>query len=248
VRLSDDVGVSAVTISSCNHVGRLGEYVATIANAGKVGLALCNSGPAVAPYGGVGRVMGTNPLAWAAPRDGGNLVLDFATSNVAEGKLKIALAEGTSVPPGNIIDKEGQLSIDPRDFYAGGALLPFGGHKGSGLSVMIEITAGLLSRMRTSCDPQYGGGNGTLLLAVDISAFVPLSVYYEEVEIFCQLFKHAARSGAGTAAEVLLPGEFERRTLVERRRDGVYVQDAIRRDITALADSLGVDLGRFALR
>jgi LDH2 family malate/lactate/ureidoglycolate dehydrogenase len=112
--------------------------------------------------------MGTNPLAWAAPGPDGAVVLDFATSKVAEGKLRIALADGRTVAPGCIIDREGNASVDPADFYAGGAMLPFGDHKGSGMSTLIELTAGLVSNMGASCDPEYQNGNGTLIIALDI--------------------------------------------------------------------------------
>src|SRR4051812_36400888 len=96
IEIATESGIGAVTIVSCNHIGRVGDYVAAIARAGKIGMAWCNAGPAVAPYGGYQRIMGTNPFAWAAPREAGQppLVLDFATSYVAEGKLRVARAKG----------------------------------------------------------------------------------------------------------------------------------------------------------
>ena len=246
VEMASAHGVAAVAISSCNHVGRLGEYVGTIADAGLVGMSFCNSGPVVAPYGGGGRVMGTNPFAWSAPRRGGSIVLDFATAKVAEGKLKIALAKGEKAPPGCIVDSAGQPSTEPADFYAGGALLAFGEHKGSGMSMLIELTAGLVSGMGSSCDPGYLGGNGTLIMALDIAAFVSPDHYLEQAETFC---REAKRIGGGPqGVDILLPGELEARTLEARRAGGVVVPSAIRRQITELADSLGVDLGDFGLR
>ncbi len=241
--LASDHGVAAVAISACNHVGRLGEYVATLAGAGQMGMAFCNSGPVVAPFGGAGRVMGTNPFAWSAPRRDGIVVVDFATSRVAEGKLRIASAEGRSVAPGSIVDRAGRPSTDPADFYAGGALLAFGEHKGSGMSMLIELTAGLLSKMGTSPDPEYLGGNGALIVALDIGAFVDLDRYLEQAESFCE---QARRLGGGPLGlDILLPGELEARTAEHRRAGGMRVPEMIRRQITALADGLGVDLGTF---
>jgi LDH2 family malate/lactate/ureidoglycolate dehydrogenase len=246
IELADAYGVSAVSISACNHIGRLGEYVATIASSGKMGMAWCNSGPVVAPFGGSGRVMGTNPFAWSAPLRDGMVVLDFATAKVAEGKLKIALAEGHTAPPGSIIDSSGQPSIDPADFYAGGSLLAFGDHKGSGMSMLIELTAGLVSKMGSSCDPGYLGGNGTLLMAVDISSFTDLDSYYEQAETFR---REAKRIGGGAQhVDILLPGEAEARALAARSKEGVVVPTEIRRQITELADELGVDIGRFSVK
>jgi LDH2 family malate/lactate/ureidoglycolate dehydrogenase len=246
VELASHHGVAAVSISACNHVGRLGEYVATIARSGQVGLAFCNSGPVVAPFGGGGRVMGTNPFAWSAPLRNDVVVLDFATSKVAEGKLKIALAEGRTVAPGSIVDRDGRPSTDPADLYAGGALLPFGEHKGSGMSMLIELTAGLLSHMGSSCDPGYLGGNGALVLAVDIAAFVSQERYFEQAETFC---REAKRIGGGPGGlDILLPGELEARTLEVRRSGGVHVPAEIRRQVTSLADELGVAIGPLELR
>ncbi len=239
-------GIAAVSISSCNHIGRLGEYVATIAHHGQMGMAFCNSGPIVAPFGGFGRVMGTNPFAWSAPLRDDVVVADFATSKVAEGKLKIAMAEGRSVAPGSIIDKEGRPSNEPADLYDGGALVPFGEHKGSGMSMLIELTAGLVSMMGTSCDPDYHGGNGTLVMALEIGAFRALDGYRDQAETFR---REAKRIGGGLrGVDVLLPGELEARTLEARRAGGVLVAGEIRRQITALADQLGVDIGPFGLR
>jgi LDH2 family malate/lactate/ureidoglycolate dehydrogenase len=240
-------GVAVVTISSCNHIGRLGEYIASIADAGMMGMAFCNAGPVVAPFGGVGRVMGTNPFAWGVPRSGAeSVVVDFATANTAEGKLNIARAEGRMVAPGSIVDAEGRPSIDPQDFYAGGALLPFGAHKGSGMSMLIELTAGLLSGMGTSPSSNYQGGNGTLVLAVDVTAFTPLKGFLAEVEEFCREAK--AIGAGGTGAEVLVPGELEWRTRADREVKGIRVAPEIWRQITELASECGIDLGRFDLR
>jgi LDH2 family malate/lactate/ureidoglycolate dehydrogenase len=244
--LAAEQGIGAVAIAACNHIGRLGEYVALLAARGQMGMAFCNSGPVVAPFGGSGRVMGTNPFAWAVPSPEGAVVLDFATSKVAEGKLKIALAEGRMAPPGCIVDPDGRPSTDPNDFYRGGALLPFGEHKGSGLSMLIELTAGLLSGMGTSCDPAYRGGNGTLLVALDVGAFVDMAVFSAQAQVFC---REARRTGGGPAgADILLPGELEARALAARRAGGAGVPAEIRRQITVLADELGTVVDPLTLR
>ncbi len=246
IEISAESGVAAVSIDRCNHVGRLGEYVATLAAAGKVGMAWCNSGPVVAPFGGAGRVMGTNPLAWAVPRAGGpEIVVDFATSSVAEGKLVLARAAGEQVAPGLIIDADGRPTTDPNDFYAGGALLPFGGHKGSGLSIMIELAGGVLSGMGASPSADYAGGNGTVMLALDINAFMPLEDYLQKS---AQFWAEAKSKGAGASnTEVLMPGEVEDRSRAQRLAEGIPVTDEVRRRISELAAKVDVDLGRFAL-
>ena len=112
--------------------------------------------------------------------------------------------------------------------------------------MLIELTAGLVSMMGTSCDPAYLGGNGTLILALDIAAFVSKDRYFEQAETFC---REAKRIGAGPqGVEILLPGELEARTLEARRSGGVAVPAEIRRQVSVLADELGVDVGSFSLR
>jgi LDH2 family malate/lactate/ureidoglycolate dehydrogenase len=149
------------------------------------------------------------------------------------------------VAPGCIVDRAGQASVDPADFYDGGALLAFGEHKGSGMSMLIELTAGLVSKMGTSCDPEYLGGNGALILALDIAAFVSADRYFDQADTFC---REAKRLGGGpSSVDILLPGELEARTLERRRAGGVSVPAPIRHQITELASELGVDVGAFSL-
>jgi LDH2 family malate/lactate/ureidoglycolate dehydrogenase len=232
-------GVAAVTIRACNHIGRLGEYVSDLADQGLAGLAFCNAGPVVAPFGGAGRALGTNPFAWGAPGGpGGPLVVDFSTAGVAEGKLKLAAADGRPVAEGLIVDAAGHPSTNADDFYAGGALLPFGGHKGSGLSVMIELLGGLLTGMGTAPTPSYGGGNGAVMMALRVGAFTDPGAYAADAAQFREQLVTAGRGAA--AGPVLLPGEVEARTRTERLRDGVPVSPAVLAGIYAVTDPLGV--------
>jgi LDH2 family malate/lactate/ureidoglycolate dehydrogenase len=239
IEMASECSVAAVSIRNCNHVGRLGEYVATLAEAGLMGLAFCNSGAVVAPFGGTGRALGTNPFAWAAPGGPhGPLVLDFSTAGIAEGKLRVAAAEGRSVGQGFIVDDRGHPTTRPEDFYAGGALLPFGGHKGSGMSIMIELLGGLLTGMGTSCTPDYAGGNGTVLLALDLSAFTEDNAYLAGALEFCA---RLVADGAGpTHGTVMLPGELEARTRSERLTSGVPVGRGVLEMIYHLTDKLGI--------
>ncbi len=242
VELATEFGVGAVTVARCNHIGRLGEYVATVAGRGCAGIAFCNSNPTVTPTGGNTRTMGTNPIAMAVPQPGTTpVLLDFSTAALAEGKLQVAMARGDSIPPGVVVDAAGRASTNPQDFYDGGALLPFGGHKGSGLAVMIELIGGLFSGIGTAPSPEYVGGNGTMLIALSVEAFTDPTGYQRSVSEF------AARM-AQAGDNVLMPGEIEARTAADRQVAGIPVPDKIRRQITALADAHGVEAGRFALR
>ncbi|MDG4822986.1 Ldh family oxidoreductase [Asanoa sp. WMMD1127] len=228
-------GTAVVAVGNANHVGRLGEYVERIADADAIGIAVCNADSTVAPYGGRERLLGTNPLAWAAPRAAGRpaVVTDFATAATAEGKLALSAARGDRVPDGQLVGADGAPSTDPGDFYAGGALLPFGGHKGYALSVMIEIVGGLLSGAGVSSLPGYDATNGTVFVAVDIARFLPAHEFRESTERFCRRLAGTEPTGD---RPVLVPGEKEAATRATRTRDGIPLAGATWR---ALADLPG---------
>ncbi|MGP4097617.1 Ldh family oxidoreductase [Nonomuraea sp. KM90] len=227
-------GVGVVAISECNHVGRLGEYAEKLAGRGLIAQVVGNADPTVAPYAGHRRMLGTNPMAWAVPRAGGAaVVMDWATAAMAEGKLGLLNAAGAPAPEGVLVDPDGRPSTDPADFYRGGALLPFGGHKGYGLSVLIELVGGLLTGTGTACSPEYDGTFGTVITAIDISAFVPLETYVAQVESFCEALR---ASGPG----VVVPGEPEAGTRAEHLREGVPVSVPVWEELGGLAARLGV--------
>jgi uncharacterized oxidoreductase len=241
IALAAEHGVGAVTVVNCNHIGRVGEYVELIAASGMIGIALCNAGPAVAPYGGYQRIMGTNPFAWAAPGGPGQppLVLDFATSGVAEGKLRVARSKGQPVAAGLLVDSAGHPSTDPADFYAGGALQTFGLHKGSGMSVMIELMArGLCGADPTQSHPI--GQNGPLFLALNIPSLAPAEQFLGAAERL-----RAQVAGSPPIAgfdEVLLPGDPERRAREQRLAQGIPIPEPIWDQITALAAEWHVEI------
>ncbi len=238
--LARDKGVGAVTARRTNHIGRVGAYAQAIARDGQIGFILANVGAAVTPFGGRQRLMGTNPIAWAVPRAAGHepLVLDFATSVLAEGKVRVAKDKGVPVPPGVILDSHGQPSQNPNDFYDGGMLLPFGGYKGYGVSVMIELLGGALSGSGVSPSPKYGGGNGTLVLALNIADFVDPAEFEADVEDYVARLKAAPT--VDDVAEVLLPGEPEQIARRQREVEGIPLPEVTWEDLQAQARRLGV--------
>jgi uncharacterized oxidoreductase len=238
--LAVQYGVGTVTVRHCHHIGRLGAYVEAMARAGLTGIALCNAGLIVAPYGGRERRLGTNPIAWAAPtaRPDQPLVLDVATSAVAGGKIDVAAARGETLAPGLIVDARGVPSTAPADYHAGGALLPFGGHKGYALSVMVELLGGALSGAAPACLPEYDHSNGTLMVAFDIGVFQPPERFVDQAERLT-----AALKGTPPAAgfdEVAVPGEPEARARRQRAARGIPLPPKTVNELDALAAQLGV--------
>ena len=233
-------GVGLVTVGRCNHIGRLGEYIEKLSRAGQIGLMFCNSPPAVAPYGGYTRLLGTNPISWGAPRARGQhpIVMDFATASIAEGKLRIAQAVGSKAPLGSVVDKEGRPSTETAAFYDGGALTTFGAHKGFGLSVMIELMAGILSGTGSSSDPAYMNGNGTTVLAVDVNRFMTASDFTKQVDALEARLRSAPK--AKGFDQILMPGDLESRSRAQRTADGISIPIGILRSINDLAEELGL--------
>jgi len=241
IELAIECNASAVTIARCNHIGRLGEYVERLALKGMVGIAMCNTGAVVAPFGGRARMLGTNPFAFAAPAGESNppIMIDFATASVAEGKLVLARAKNEVIPLGSIIDSAGHPSVDPDAFYAGGALLPFGGHKGYGMSVMVELLGGVLSGGGASSSQSYGNGNGAILIALNIEAFRPLASFMiESASLRSSLKRSPAAEGF---REVMVPGEPETVARRDRQQHGIPIPIRTWNEISALARQVGVD-------
>ncbi|WP_165250921.1 Ldh family oxidoreductase [Paludisphaera soli] len=170
------VGLAAMAVNDCGHFAALFPEVEAIARAGLVGFAFTPSHAWVAPAGGSRPLLGTNPIAFGWPRPGGDpFVFDFATSASARGEIELHRREGKPTPPGWGVDPSGNPTTDA-DAIMAGAMLPFGGHKGSALSLMVELIAGPLVGDLTSVDSialdagaKGAPRGGELLLAIDPS-------------------------------------------------------------------------------
>lgn len=146
VQKARDAGIAVLAIRNSHHFAALWPDVEPFASEGLVALSMVNSMTCVVPHGANSPVFGTNPIAFAAPRAQGEpVVFDLATSAIAHGDVQIAAREGRQLPPGTGVDRYGQPTCDPGAILQGGALLPFGGHKGSALSMMVELMAAALT-------------------------------------------------------------------------------------------------------
>ncbi|MFD2061257.1 malate/lactate/ureidoglycolate dehydrogenase [Paraburkholderia solisilvae] len=228
------LGVCAIGLRNAHHIGRIGHWAEQCARAGLVSFHFVNvaGDPLVAPFGGIDRRFGTNPFCAAFPREGRvPLVLDFATSAVAAGKVRVAFNKGVETPAGVLIDVDGRPTRDPGALFSEGqhgALLAFGGavagHKGSGLAAMCEIFAGALSGGFTSRTETLVTSNAIvncmLSVIVDPAAF-DAPDKDKEADAFVHWLK-ATRRVEGVD-EVLLPGEREDATRRERTETGVPI-------------------------
>lgn len=240
VALTRTSGVTMVTISRCNHIGRLGRLTTRAATEGMIGIATCNAEPVVAPFGGTERVLGTNPLSLACPTDNVDepLLLDIATSATAEGKLSIARSRGTSIPGSQIVDRHGSPSFDPSAYYEGGALLPFGDHKGYGLSVFAEILGGILSGMGFASSEKYTHGNGASVLVINPAAFMDRAAFIREASELRDGLR-TSRPQAGVPS-VLAPGDPEYATRRRREVEGIPLVSSIWEGLMDLTEELSI--------
>jgi uncharacterized oxidoreductase len=236
-------GLALATLKNVVHVGRLGEYVELAAEQGFIALACCNGGPPggnVAPFGGRSRALATNPIAYAIPAgEGPAIAADFSTAISAEGKIRVALQAGKPLPEPWIVDIEGNLSRDPHDLYAGGAILPMAGHKGFALALLVEILGGVLVGEGCAClgeDP----GNGFLILALDVARFRSLESFGARVDEVIEAM-HAVPPASGFD-RVLVPGEPELAVQQRREREGIPVSAGTWRQFEEAARSVGVEI------
>ena len=238
-------GVAAGTIAHQSHIGRLTDYALMATREGMVGLMTADSGGAaklVAPFGGREPRLGTNPICIAMPSDlEGPVFIDIATSGVAGNKLLVAASRGQKVEEGLILDKEGNPTTDPDDYYQGGVMLPLGGpqgHKGYGLSFMVEVLTGLLTGLGFGMDPTGRHNDGVFMAAFNVVAFRSLDDFKRDVAEFARYVKTSAPAKGFT--EVFYPGELEWRSEQQKRKEGIFVEDATWDKIQSLLQELGL--------
>lgn len=242
-------GAAVVTLHNCGHTGRIGAYTEQAARRGMAALMMVNSGGCgqwVAPFGGAAGRLATNPLSLAVPTESGDpLLLDIATSVAPEGKIRTKLGAGQPIPLNWAVDHRGEPTTNPADLYGPprGALLPFGGHKGFGLSMLVDALAGGLSGAGCCTDadrPLAGQTDGVLIAAINVAAFCRPAAFQNMIQRQIAHVKSAPPS-AGTA-EILVPGELEGRTRRQRLRDGIPLEDSTWKQLQQAASRFHVAL------
>jgi hydroxycarboxylate dehydrogenase B len=237
-------GMAMFGLRRTHHLGRIGAYAEQAAAEGLISLFFVNavSGPPmVAPFGGADGRMGTNPVCIGVPDTPAPIILDFATSAIAVGKVKVAFNAGKPVQPGALVTHAGEPSTDPAVMYGQGprgALLSFGAHKGYGLALVCEILAGALTGGGTNqpeTPKDRGIVNGMLGLVFDPARLAENTAFAAEVRAVCEHVRASAPD------RVLLPGEPERRAKAARMADGIPLDEVTWGDLSACATRLGVE-------
>lgn len=258
-------GVAMTALRNSGHLGRIGDWAERAAAHGIVSIHMVNvrGSLIVAPFGGIDRRGSTNPFCAGIPMPDGEdpIILDFATSLVAEGKALVALKGGKPLPPGALVDADGSITSDPKPLYGEtppgqypdpakgpGALRAFGDHKGFGMNFLMEMMAGALTGSGTAGalgeDKLRPFCNGMFSIYVDLGAVtgVPSHLghpFAEEVRNYVAFVKSARPTEPG--GQVLIPGEKEKMTMAERLETGLPLAAEAWDDIVATARSKGVN-------
>lgn len=227
--LAEHFGSAVVGVRNSTHFGAGSYWAERLTQRGLVGLIMSNTGPCVAPFGSREALLGTNPFTIGVPSLGEPMLLDMATSEAAYGKIIAAAGEGDSIPLTWAVDSQGSPTSDPAAAL-NGALLPFGGHKGSGLSIAVELLASSVVGARAShemtdiwIDPSSQMGTGHLIIA-----FRPLVSAAEAQQRAEDLLDRIRASAtAGGHERVLAPGDLEAERSKKTQLQGMELPDGV---------------------
>ena len=226
------------------HFGTAGRYALQAAEAGCIGIAMCNTRPLMPAPGGAERVVGNNPIAIALPTAGKiPLVLDMATSEAAMGKIRMAEKANATIPPTWAVTAQGVPTTDPTEAIAG-MLLPSGGPKGFGLSFLIDLMCGLLSQGATGSQvrPLYGDFNvpydcSHLFIAICVSHFCDIDWFRQQAAAAAERIRTGQR--ALGVEQLFTPGEPEWRNR-ERSGGQVRLESSVMAMLTRIANEVGI--------
>ncbi|HEX9703532.1 MAG TPA: Ldh family oxidoreductase [Rhodospirillales bacterium] len=238
--MAAETGIAYVGCRNSNHFGAMAPYALSACDAGMVMVSATNAGPTIPPWGGAEARLGNNPLCVAAPVPAGpHFILDMAMSVAARGKIRLAARDGRPIPEGWAVDAAGRPTTDPVKALKG-FLIAFGDHKGPGLSMAVDILAGVLTGANFLTGvaswvdhPDTPQGAGHFFLLIDPGRLVGADAFADAITRFCGSIR--STRPADPAQPVILPGEREQ----ARRRaaivDGVAVADDLLAEVEALA-------------
>ncbi len=222
IERSKQTGASIVGVYNTSHCGMAGYYVDMARKADIIGLLFADCLPRITPEGGTEAILGTNPLAVGIPSNTVPLLFDMSTAAITNGDLLVAMREGTEIAEGIAFSRDGEATTDA-DAALKGSVRPFGGHKGFGLALIIQILAGALVNAATI--PPPGADYGLLIIALNPTSFVPLVQFKTEVDELIASVK-ANRREVGIK-EILIPGERAYRQREAHLVSGIHLDDTL---------------------
>jgi len=222
-----EAGICSVAIRNSNHCGALGYYSELATKANMAAIVMTNGTPLMAPWGGTTPCIGTNPISFAVPTAGEPVILDMATTSIARGKVFVAAQKGYQLPDGVALNKQGEPTTDPKEALEG-LLLPVGGPKGYGLSLIIDIMAGIMTGSNhgkniTSLygDLEHAQQIGHYAVVINIEDYMDLDDFFAGMQQSRTELK-SSELAAG-CKEIFLPGEIEANAYRQRAETGVIL-------------------------
>ncbi len=243
-KMAKEKGTGFVGVNNSNHFGTAAFFAMEIMKKDQIGLVFSNAPSTMVPFGGAKPFFGTNPLAVTIPTEKElPIVIDMATSVVAQGKIILADKEGKDIPEGWAVDKDGNPTKDTKAALAG-AVLPLGGPKGSALALLVDILSGVLTgafwgphlnNMWTDFENPQNVGH--FIGAINIAGLMPVNIFKERVDQIIREIKNVPP--APGFDEVFLPGEIENNTKEERLEKGIPLGDGVYRELINIGDKYG---------
>jgi len=245
VRRAKAHGIGAVGLRNSNHFGTCMYYTLMGAREGCVMMLMSNGGPAMAPWGGRKKIIGTNPWSVAAPAGSyAPFVMDMANTGVARGKIYLARQKRQPIPMGWAINTAGEPTIDPQEAIDG-IILPMAEHKGYAIAAAIDMLSGVLtgsgflSTVHSPYKTAEKSNCGHFMLAINIEAFQPLAQFTDRMEQFVSEIKSVPP--AKGFDEIFYPGEMEARNDASNRREGLAFPDDTLADLRRIAGETGLE-------
>ncbi|MFL5059919.1 MAG: Ldh family oxidoreductase [Xanthobacteraceae bacterium] len=247
VELAREAGVAWVGTRNSNHAGCAGIYAEIPMRAGMIGIMAAVANANHMPiWGGAELLLGTNPIAFAVPAgEEAPVVLDIATTVVSYGTIKAYALQGRDLPEGWMVDRTTGAPLTDRSRSGDGLLLPIGGHKGSGLALMIGLLAGVLNGaafgrdvVDFNADLASTTNTGQFIIALDIARFIALDTFKAEIDRHLRDLRSSQVLPG--FSEIRLPGERRRHCQIERARDGVPILPAVLAQLEGLAKDLAI--------
>lgn len=240
-------GISMVGVKNSNHFGVASYYTEMAINENLVGFVISNGPPATPPWGGKEMYFGTNPFAVGIPGgERGPIVVDMATSVVARGKIIKAAKEGKEIELGWALDEDGKPTTDPNKALKG-CILPMGGHKGSAITMLIELMSGLLTgagygkQVAWQYDESSGKGNvGHVFCAMNPEGFLNIDEVRNRMDSFYDEIKNMPKAQGFDS--IRLPGESRRESIVKNTMNGIELNETLYKTLVELGDNLNVKM------
>lgn len=244
IEKAKNVGIGIVNVRNSNHCSCTAYYLRMAAKENMLAIVSSNAPKSMVPWGSREKYLGTNPLAIGAPTHGDPVMVDMATSVVARGKIILANKKGDPIPEGWAIDVEGRPTTDAAKALEG-CVLPFGGAKGSGIAMMIDVFAGVLSGAAYGShirnpftEPDKPMNTGHCMIAIDIAKFQDPEVFKTTMDTYRSEIK-ALKPAAGVD-EIFMPGEIECNNYRKNLADGVQLPAAVYRELEGLCKKLSL--------